>query len=164
MILIINNIVQQKQYVGNIWNDILSNIFLLNIAVVLPFNHFFICTSKANLLNPCSQCSQQVMVAIWSRGTMLLFWDHSQTLVRGGGRLMQIKRFANKFQPLETFKTFRAPFYHEKYTSTPIENYVTQVHSPQEDQKILPFFCISVCEWSLSYKKAEIIVRFSTKF
>ena len=30
---------QQKQYVGNIWIDILSNIFLLNIAVVLPFKH-----------------------------------------------------------------------------------------------------------------------------
>ena len=29
--------VQQKQYVGNIWIDILSNIFLLNIAVVLQF-------------------------------------------------------------------------------------------------------------------------------
>ena len=38
LILIINDIVQQKQYVGNIWIDILSNIFLLNITVVLPFN------------------------------------------------------------------------------------------------------------------------------
>ena len=41
LILIINNIVQQKQYVGIIWIDILSNVFLLNIAVVLPFNLLF---------------------------------------------------------------------------------------------------------------------------
>ena len=40
LILIINNIVQQKQYAGNIWIDILSNIFLLHITVVLPFNMF----------------------------------------------------------------------------------------------------------------------------
>ena len=36
LILIIKNIVQQKEYVENIWIDILISIFLLNMTVVLP--------------------------------------------------------------------------------------------------------------------------------
>ena len=61
LILIINNIVQQKQYVGNIWIDILSNIFLLNITVVLPF--------KTGLF-------LFVKVGLWVCEAMYSLWSH----------------------------------------------------------------------------------------